>query len=92
LTFRGTELDLFRDGVAASEFAGTATIHDDGSQSIVVDGHFTPGRKDHPRNPVLIGPGGTGRYRDATGSYTFTGTVVAGSNVIAGTSTGSATF
>jgi hypothetical protein len=92
LTFRGTEVALFRDGVAASTFTGTATIHDDGSQSIIVNGHLTPGRNNHHRRPVLFGSGGTGRYQDATGSYAFTGTVLAGSNEIVGTSTGAATF
>jgi hypothetical protein len=92
LMVRGTELDLFGDGIAASTLTGTATIHDDGSQSIVIHGHFTPGRSNRHRHPVLLGLGGTGRYRDAAGSYTFTGTVVAGSNEIVGTSTGSATF
>ena len=41
---------------------------------------------------MLFGPGSTGRYKGATGSYTYTGTIPAGSNVATGTSSGTMTF
>ena len=89
--FEGTEVDLFSDGTAGNTFTGTATVNADGSQSVVIDGRYNPA-PNRSRNPVLFGPGGTGRYKGATGSYRFTGTVAPGSNVIVGTSTGSLTF
>jgi hypothetical protein len=91
LTFKGTEVDLFADGSAGNTFTGTVTINDDGSQTVVVDGRFVPGRN-RSRNPILFGPGGTGRYHGATGSYRFTGTTPAGSNVTSGTSAGTIAF
>jgi len=81
LAFQGTELDFFADGAAANTFTGTATVQADGSQTFVIRGRFTQGRR-----------GGTGRYKGATGSYTFTGTIPAGANVITGSSTGTMTF
>ena len=35
---------------------------------------------------MLFVPGSTGRYKGATGSYTYTGTIPAGSNVATGSS------
>ena len=90
-TFEGTEVDLFADGTAGNTFTGTATVQSDGSQSVVINGRLTQ-RRNHGHTQVLFGPGGTGRYKGATGSYTFTGTIPAGSNVATGTSSGTMTF
>jgi hypothetical protein len=90
-TFEGTEVDLFADGTAGNTFTGTATVQSDGSQAIVIHGSYAQGRNQGP-NQVLFGPGGTGRYKGVTGSYTYTGTIPAGSNVATGSSSGSMTF
>jgi hypothetical protein len=89
--FKGTEVDLFSDGALGNTFTGTATVNADGSQSVVINGRFTPDAKPS-RRPVLFGPASTGRYRGATGSYTFTGTVAPGSNLIVGSSSGSVAY
>jgi hypothetical protein len=86
-TFKGTEVDLFADGTQGNTFTGTATVENDGSQSVVVHGQYTHGAK-----ATLFGFGGTGRYANASGSYTFTGTIPAGSNALAGHSSGSIAF
>jgi hypothetical protein len=88
-TFEGLEVDRYKDGAIGSTFTGTATVNDDGSQSIVVNGRFTPGGKSSRNLPLF---GGTGRYRDAAGTYTFTGTIPAGSNEATGASTGTMTM
>ena len=90
-TFEGTEVDLFADGTSGNTFTGTATIQSDGSQNVVINGRLTLG-VNQGRKQVLFGPGGTGRYRGATGSYTFHGTIPAGSNVITGSSSGTIVF
>jgi hypothetical protein len=90
-TFEGTEVDVFADGTAGNTFTGTATVQSDGSQAIVIHGSYAQGRNQGP-NQVLFGPGGTGRYKGVTGSYTYTGTIPAGSNVATGSSSGSMTF
>jgi hypothetical protein len=90
-TFEGTEVDLFADGTAGNTFTGTATVQSDGSQAIVIHGRYAQGRNQGP-NQVLFGPGGTGRYKGVTGTYTYTGTIPAGSNVATGTSSGSMRF
>jgi len=76
---KGTELALFQAGSSRNTFTGTATVQADGSQKLVVKGRITPGT-------------GTGRYKNATGSYTFTGTIAAGSTVVTGSSRGTLTF
>ena len=90
-TIEGTEVDLFADGTSGNTFTGTATVQSDGSQNVVINGRLTQGRN-QGRTQVLFGPGGTGRYQGATGSYTFHGTIPAGSNAITGTSTGTMVF
>lgn len=90
-TFEGTEVDMFADGTAGNAFTGTATVQSDGSQAIVIHGRYTKGGN-QARNQVLFGPGSTGRYKGATGSYTYTGTIPAGSNVATGTSSGTMRF
>ena len=90
-TFKGTEIDMFADGTAGDTLTGTATIQKDGSQAIVIHGRLTQGRNQGP-NQVLFGPGSTGRYKGATGSYAYTGTIPAGSNVATGSSSGTMTF
>ena len=76
-TFNGTEVDHFADGSLRNNLTGTATVQDDGSQTIVIKGRFTRG---------------TRSYTGATGGYTFTGTIAPGSNVVIGTSSGSLVF
>ena len=90
-TFEGTEVDLFADGTAGNTLTGTATVQADGSQAIVIHGRLTQGRN-RGADQVLFGPGATGRYKGATGSYTYTGTIPAGSNVATGTSSGTMTY
>ena len=90
-TFKGTEVDMFADGTAGNTLTGTATVQAGGSQAIVIHGRLTQGRNQRP-NQVLFGPGSTGRYKGATGSYTYTGTIPAGSNVATGSSSGTMTF
>ena len=90
-TFEGTEVDLFADGTAGNTFTGTATVQSDGSQAIVIHGRYTRAAT-KAANQVLFGPGSTGRYKGATGSYTYTGTIPAGSNVSTGTSSGTMAF
>lgn len=76
-TFKGQEVDFFKQGTERSTYDGTATVQADGSQLIVDTARFT---------------GGTGRYRGARGRYKFTGTVPPGSTVVTGHSTGSITY
>ena len=71
--FKGTEVDYLADGTLRNVFTGSATVLGDGSQRIIVNGHIT---------------GGTGRYRGASGKYTFNGTTAAGSTLLVGGSTG----
>jgi hypothetical protein len=77
IAFKGTEIDYFADGSARNKFTGTSTIQADGSQSVVVNGRVT---------------GGTARYKGATGTYRFTGTVPPGSTVLTGRSSGTIAF
>jgi hypothetical protein len=75
--FSGTEVDFLRDGTWQNRFTGTATVQEDGSQALAIKGRFT---------------GGTGRYKGATGGFTYTGTTPAGSSVSVGSSHGAVTF
>ena len=77
IAFKGSEVDFFAAGSMRNTFTGTSTINHDGSQDVVVNGRFT---------------GGTARYKSATGSYRFSGTVPAGSTVLSGHSKGSVVF
>jgi hypothetical protein len=76
-TFKGKEVDFFAHGMERTSYAGTDTVQADGSQVIVDAARFT---------------GGTGRYRGASGHYTFKGTIPPGSSVLTGHSTGSITY
>ncbi len=77
ISFKGTELDYLPAGYGRTKFTGTSTVLPDGSQEVAISGRII---------------GGTGRYRGATGSYTFKGTVPAGSNVMSGHSSGSISY
>jgi hypothetical protein len=75
--FTGTEVDYLALGTWRSTITGKSTVQPDGSQQVEVSGRFT---------------GGTGLYKRSKGTYTFTGTVPAGSTVLTGHSTGSITY
>lgn len=72
-TFKGKEVDYFLLGTMRNKFTGTATVHEDGSQTLAGAGRFT---------------GGSGRYRGTSGRYKFKATVPAGSTTTTGGSTG----
>lgn len=77
ITFVGGEVDYFARGTQHNMFAGTATIAQDGSQTLRIEGRYT---------------GGTGLYRGASGHYRFVGTSPPGSTIITGHSSGTLTF
>jgi hypothetical protein len=77
LSFQGLEVDYLPAGMLNNTFTGTATVQADGSQKVAVTGRFT---------------GGTLRFRGATGGYTFSGTIRAGSTVLTGHSSGSISY
>jgi hypothetical protein len=76
-TFKGTEVAYFAGGSIRDAFTGYSMIMEDGSQSVVANGTIT---------------GGTGRYRGATGRYSFGGTTAPGSTLLVGGSTGVVAF
>ena len=76
-TFRGTEVGFVALGTLKDTFTGTATVQPDGSQKLVTSGRFT---------------GGTGPYRGARGSFTFTGSTAPGSSVVNGRSSGTISY
>jgi hypothetical protein len=76
-TFKGSEVDFFALGTQRDTYTGTATVQSDGSQLLVIRGKYISG---------------TGRYRGATGHFTFHGKIPPGSTVVTGASTGSLTF
>lgn len=73
-TYKATEVDFLADGTLRNTLRGTDTVQPDGSQKIVAHGRLT---------------GGTARYKGARGTYTFTGSIPAGSTVLHGGSAGS---
>lgn len=77
LSFQGLEVDYLPAGMLFNTLTGTATVQADGSQKVALRGRFT---------------GGTLRFRGATGSYTFTGTIASGSTVTTGHSSGSISY
>jgi len=77
IMFKGTEVALYPNGTQRSTFLGTVTIAGDGTQQVAIKGEFT---------------GGTGRYRNATGRYQFTGSSAAGSTILRGTSHGKVSY
>jgi hypothetical protein len=77
LAFEGKETDLFAAGTLKNTFSGTATIQPDGSQVVAIEGRVT---------------GGTARYRGASGRYTFSGTVAAGSTLLVGHGSGTVAY
>jgi hypothetical protein len=76
-TFRGTEVCFVALGTFTDTFTGTDTVQADGSQKVVTQGRFT---------------GGTGAYRGARGSFSFTGSVASGSSVANGRSAGTISY
>jgi hypothetical protein len=77
LSFVGTERDLLPKGALYALFSGTATIRPDGSVAISARGAFQ---------------GGTGLFRGAAGTFTYTGVTPAGSSITSGRSTGAITY
>ena len=77
IVFKGTEVAFFPNGTLRSTLVGTNTIAGDGSQRVGVKGEVT---------------GGTGRYRNATGRYQFTGNSAPGSTILRGTSHGKVSY
>lgn len=75
--FRGTEVCFVAFGTLKDTFTGTATVQADGSQTLVTQGRFT---------------GGTGAYRGAKGSFTFTGSTAPGSSLVNGRSAGAISY
>ena len=75
--FGGTELCYAPKGTIRNVFKGTAVIQPDGSQKLSITGTFTDG---------------TGAYRGATGSFTFTGATAPGSLIVDGRSAGTVTY
>jgi hypothetical protein len=73
----GTEIARFKDGTAPQAFYGTVTVNEDGSQTVRVRGYAVRG--------------GTGRYKNTAGRWTFTGTMAPGSTTLTGRSKGSFT-
>jgi hypothetical protein len=76
-TFKGTEVGYLADGTLRDAFTGYSMVIGDGSQQVVVNGHIV---------------GGTGRYRGATGIYSFGGVTAAGSTLLVGHSAGTIAF
>jgi hypothetical protein len=76
-TFKGTEVDFLDGGTLKSAFTGWGLLHPDGSLALAVNGDFT---------------GGTGAYRNAGGTYHYTGSTPAGSTITSGRSTGSLAY
>jgi hypothetical protein len=77
VTFKGREVAYFAHGIQRSAMGGYVKVESDGSQSIVIDGHFT---------------GGSGRYKGTSGLYAFKGVAPPDSTVVTGTSSGSAYY
>src|SRR4051812_4239036 len=75
--FKGTEVCFGLAGTIRDTFTGTAAVLPDGSQKLSIKGTFT---------------GGTGAYKGAKGSYTFTGATAPGSLVVNGHSAGTLTY
>jgi hypothetical protein len=75
--FQGTETGFVALGTFRDKFTGTATVNPDGTQTVVSKGRIT---------------GGTGAYRGAKGSFTFSGSTAAGSSVVDGHSSGTVSY
>lgn len=75
--FKGTEVCYAPNGTIRDVFTGTAVVQPDGSQKITTKGTFT---------------GGTGAYRGAKGSFTFTGATAPGALIVNGRSAGTLTY
>jgi len=76
-TFKGTEVGFVANGTFKDTFTGTATVRPDGTQALTTTGRIT---------------GGTGAYRGATGSFTFSGSTTSGSSVVSGRSVGTISY
>jgi acyl-coenzyme A thioesterase PaaI-like protein len=75
--FRGTETTFVAKGSLTDKFTGTATVNPDGTQTIVTKGQFVRG---------------SGAYRGAKGSFTFSGSTANGSSVVVGQSKGTVVY
>ena len=75
--FKGTEVCFAAAGTIRDTFTGTAVVLPDGSQKLSIKGSFT---------------GGSGAYKGAKGTYTFTGATAPGSLVVNGRSAGTLTY
>jgi hypothetical protein len=75
--FKGTEVCYAPKGTIRDVFTGTAVVQPDGSQKITTKGTFT---------------NGTGAYRGAKGSFTYTGATAPGSTIVNGRSAGTITY
>ena len=76
-TFAGTEVGFVALGTFQDTFTGTDTVQSNGSQNVATHGRIT---------------GGTGAYRGAKGSFTFTGSTAPGSTVLNGHSAGTISY
>jgi hypothetical protein len=77
IAFKGTEVDFYRAGSLRAMFTGVSTVHDDGSQVVMIQGTYV---------------GGTARYKGATGSYNAIGKFAPGSSIFHGGSRGSVAY
>jgi hypothetical protein len=75
--FRGTETCFVASGTITDKFTGRATVNADGTQTLATKGNFVSG---------------TGAYRGAKGSFTFSGSTASGSSIVNGHSTGTVVY
>src|SRR4051812_20702673 len=75
--FKGTEVCFAPAGTIRDTFTGTAAVLPDGSQKLAIKGTIT---------------GGSGAYKGAKGTYSFTGATAPGSLVVNGHSAGTLTY
>jgi hypothetical protein len=75
--FQGTEVGFLAHGTFKDTFTGTATVNPDGTQTVLSKGRIT---------------GGTGAYRGAKGSFTFSGSTAPGSSIVNGHSSGTVSY